>query len=181
MVRWSALESNPEAYNEFLGKMGIKGAECCDVLGFDDELIELIPKPHLALMLCYPDYKKVDAIMKPVYAKIKEEGGDKIPEGVFFMKQKISNACGTFSLFHALAQNINKIDIGDGPFAKWYEEAKKLGVDERSDSLQNSDDLATAHDSCAEGGETEYDNDKVEHHFITYVNLNGTLYEFGEF
>lgn len=36
----------------------------------------------------------------------------KIPDGVFFAQQKISNACGTFALIHLLAQNINKIDIG---------------------------------------------------------------------
>lgn len=49
--------------------------------------------------------------MKPVYAKLSDEGA-KIPDNVFFMKQKISNACGTFALFHALTQNEKNLDFG---------------------------------------------------------------------
>jgi hypothetical protein len=69
--------------------------------------------------------------------------------------------------------------LGNGPFKQWLDEAKKLDIDERSDSLANSASLSSAHDSCAKVGETESDPDSVEHHFITYVNLDGTLYEFG--
>lgn len=50
--------------------------------------------------------------MKPVYNKLKEEGVS-VPQNAFFMHQKISNACGTFALLHALAQNVDKIDIGN--------------------------------------------------------------------
>jgi hypothetical protein len=49
--------------------------------------------------------------MDPVYKELREKGV-KPPEGIFFMKQKISNACGTFSLFHAICQNVERIDIG---------------------------------------------------------------------
>jgi ubiquitin carboxyl-terminal hydrolase L3 len=58
-VQWEPLESNPDSFNTFIEKLGIKGASCVDVLGFDDELIDMIPRPHLALILCYPDYKTV--------------------------------------------------------------------------------------------------------------------------
>lgn len=118
--------------------------------------------------------------MKPVYDKLADEGA-KVPDNVFFMKQKISNACGTFALFHALTQNEKKLDFGNGPFKQWYEEAKKLSVEERSDSLANSSTLADAHEVVSAGGETEAKPDTVEHHFITYVNLDGHLYEFGMF
>ncbi|KAI6219592.1 Ubiquitin carboxyl-terminal hydrolase [Aphelenchoides fujianensis] len=177
-IEWIPLESNPDAFNAFINKLGIKGAHCVDVYGFDDELIELVPKPHLALILCYPNYKKVDEIMKPVYDKLAADGA-KIPDDVFFMKQKISNACGTFALFHALTQNVDKLKLGDGPFAKWYEEAKTLGVDERSDSLARSNTLSEAHEAVANSGETDANPEGgVEHHFIAYVNMNGTLFEF---
>lgn len=49
--------------------------------------------------------------MKPIYAKMEEEGST-VPSDVFFMKQKISNACGTFALIHSLANNRSKIDLG---------------------------------------------------------------------
>jgi ubiquitin carboxyl-terminal hydrolase L3 len=130
--------------------------------------------------------------MKPVYEKLGAEGA-KIPDNAFFMKQKISNACGTFALFHALTQNEKNLDfglfclkikkicpfLGDGPFGKWYAEAKNLSVEDRSDSLANSTSLSEAHEVCAGSGETEATPD-VEHHFIAYVNMDGTLYEFGK-
>lgn len=96
---------------QFLGKIGVLKAKCVDVYGFDEELINFIPKPHLALILCYPDYKKVDEIMKPVYDKLQADGAA-VPENIFFMKQKISNACGTFALFHSLANLGGRLDLG---------------------------------------------------------------------
>lgn len=51
--------------------------------------------------------------MKPVYEKFKENTKELIPNNFFFMKQKISNACGTFALFHAVALNINKIQFSN--------------------------------------------------------------------
>lgn len=51
-------------------------------------------------------------MMAAVYDDHVKSNGS-IPENVFFMKQKISNACGTFALIHALANNKNKIDLGN--------------------------------------------------------------------
>lgn len=55
---------------------------------------------------------KVKEMMAAVYDDHVKSNGS-IPENVFFMKQKISNACGTFALIHALANNKNKIDLGN--------------------------------------------------------------------
>lgn len=54
-----------------------------------------------------------------------------------------------------------------------------MSFEERSDSLANCESLSEAHEVCAGSGQTEATPD-VEHHFISYVNLDGTLYEFGE-
>ena len=69
--------------------------------------------------------------------------------------------------------------LGNGPFAEWYQKAKDLDVDERSDCLAKSS-VATAHETCANSGETDSQPLKVEHHFITYINSDGRLYEFGK-
>ncbi|KAI6190068.1 Ubiquitin carboxyl-terminal hydrolase [Aphelenchoides bicaudatus] len=171
-VQWIPLESNPEAFNDFIARMGIKGAECADVYGFDDELIDMIPKPHLALILCYPDYKEVKKLMNPVYEKLSEEGA-KIPDDV----RRFQMPVVPFALFHSLTQNEKHLNFGDGPFKKWFDNAKNLSVEERSDSLANASSLAEAHSTCAAIGDTD-DGPNVDHHFISYVNLNGTLYEF---
>lgn len=93
------------------------------------------------------------------------------------MKQKIGNACGTFSVLHSLANLKDKVDIGDGKFAKWLKKASLLGIEERSKSLEDDQDMAQSHDNCARSGETDIGDGNVEHHFITYLNIDGTLYE----
>lgn len=176
-VKWLPLESNPEVITQFIRKMGIADVECVDVYGFDDELLQFLPSPCYALILCFPSYEKVHKLMAPVYEKLEKEGAT-VPDNVFFMKQKISNACGTFALFHSLANNANNIDLGNSSFRRWLDEAKELDVDERSDFLAGSDHLAKAHEECAQEGETAVSLDQhVEHHFICYVNVGGKLYE----
>lgn len=39
-------------------------------------------------------------------------GDAKFDESIFFMKQEISNACGTFALFHGLTQHVDEIKMG---------------------------------------------------------------------
>jgi len=60
--KWIPLESNPAAFNKYIQKIGVKGAQCVDVYGFDEEL-EFVPQPHLALILCSPSYKEVCIIV----------------------------------------------------------------------------------------------------------------------
>lgn len=176
-IKWLPLESNPDVITRFIYKIGVKGVECVDVFGFDDELLDFLPRPCYALILCFPSFEKVKQLMTPVYEKLQAERKT-VPNNVFFMKQKISNACGTFALFHALANNNNNIDLGTGAFKTWLEEASKLGVEERSDFLAEFKELAKAHEECAESGETKVSsNEPVEHHFICYVNVGGKLYE----
>lgn len=63
---------------------------------------------------------------------------------------------------------------------QWLEKALKMGVDERSDSLAENSEMASAHEECARSGDTDA-NEKVSHHFICFVNHNGSLYELGKF
>uniref|UniRef100_A0A1I7XJ80 Ubiquitin carboxyl-terminal hydrolase n=1 Tax=Heterorhabditis bacteriophora TaxID=37862 RepID=A0A1I7XJ80_HETBA len=118
---WQALESNPDTINQFLAKIGVESVECVDVFSFDGDSLSFVPTPQLAMLLCFPNYEKVciilklsvlvDAIMAPIYDKMKLECATP-PTDIFFMKQKISNACGTFALFHALANLEGVIDLG---------------------------------------------------------------------
>ncbi|CAJ0961942.1 unnamed protein product, partial [Mesorhabditis belari] len=177
MTEWLPLESNPDSINSFLEKIGVESVDCVDVFSFDDDMLEFVPKPQLAMLLCFPDYKKVDAIMRPIYEKLKADGA-KVPEGVFFMEQKIRNACGTFALFHALGNIEGKVDLGQGSFSSFLQKAKGLPPSEISKLLEHTSDIASAHENAARSGETEAPpGDKVEHHFICFVNVNGLLYE----
>lgn len=174
-VHWLPLESNPEVITKFMHKIGVEnGVECVDIFGFEDDLLAFIPRPCYAVLLCFPMVNKVDEIMKQIYEKMKEESV--VPDGVFFMKQKISNACGTFALIHSLANNQDKINLGNGSLKQWLDKAVSLDVEERSDSLAENSTLAEAHDSCARDGETD-STTPVDHHFICYLNYGDKLLE----
>ncbi|PIO77354.1 ubiquitin carboxyl-terminal hydrolase, family 1 [Teladorsagia circumcincta] len=168
---------------KFLAKIGVESVECVDIISFDDDALEHLPKPQYAVLLCLPDYKKVDELMAPIYEKLRSESVVP-PANVFFMEQKISNACGTFALFHALANIEDQVDLGmmvpihlrSGSFHKWLEAAKSLGIDQRSDLLANDASLAAAHDEAARRGDSRQP-EEVEHHYICYVNKDGTLFE----
>ncbi|KAJ1345942.1 hypothetical protein KIN20_000584 [Parelaphostrongylus tenuis] len=174
-VEWQALESNPDTINSLMAKIGVETVECVDIVSFDDEVVNDLPKPQLAVILCLPDYEKVHSLMAPIYDKLLSEGAA-APENVFFMEQKIGNACGTFALFHALANVEDIVDLGSGPFRKWLDAAKEVDVDQRSALLANDSSLAAAHNEAAIMGVSRQP-DEVEHHFVCYVNRDGTLYE----
>ncbi|KJH51560.1 ubiquitin carboxyl-terminal hydrolase, family 1 [Dictyocaulus viviparus] len=201
---WQALESNPDTINPFMLKIGVESVECIDIISFDEEVLRDLPKPQLAVLLCLPEYDKVHALMAPIYTKLSSEQVTP-PANVFFMEQNIGNACGTFALFHALANVEDIVDLGSGPFRKWLEKAKTLSVDERSALLANvkfhgidprnssylqdleeyaskakhgwlDSSLAAAHNEAALLGDSQQPA-QVEHHFICYVNKDGTLFE----
>ncbi|CAK5088891.1 unnamed protein product [Meloidogyne enterolobii] len=176
---WIPLESNPEAFNKYINGLEVGKVECVEIYGFEDDLLAFVPGPHLALIFCFPYSETSYSSVAKVYSDLIAEGKDKVPEGVFFMKQKIHNACGTFSLLHSLTNNLESIDMGKGSFADWYALAKPLGVQERSDCLFSHTSMAQAHKKCAESGETATPPDtQVEFHFIAYLHYGGRLLEF---
>lgn len=51
---WLALESNPKIFTDFGHKIGLDArSSFCDVLGLDEELLQLLP-PAVACVLLFP-------------------------------------------------------------------------------------------------------------------------------
>ena len=72
------------------------------------------------------------------------------------MKQSISNACGTIAVLHALANNINNVEIENGStLDKFFEATKSLFPKERDEILQQEVGIANAHRETAAGGQTK--------------------------
>ncbi|XP_045458736.1 ubiquitin carboxyl-terminal hydrolase-like [Melitaea cinxia] len=173
------LESNPEVMNKFLQKLGVPSNwSIVDVIGLEPEMLSWVPKPVIAVTLLFP--------ISDAYEqhKRKEENdilskGQEVSNNIFYMKQKIKNACGTVALVHGVANNLDKIQLNDGPLKGFLDETKGLDANDRGAIFVKSEGIINAHKELAQEGQTNTPNaeDPVNHHFITFVNKDGVLYE----
>lgn len=172
--RWLPLEANPDIMNQFLWGLGVREDEmgCYDVYGFDEELLEMVPKPVLAVLFLYPltsqseeERRQQDSVTK-----------DQI-KGVYFMRQTVGNACGTVGLLHAVGNITSEIHLlEDSYLDKFYKSTASMDPMERALFLENDREMEVAHTVAASAGETEASDD-VDTHFICFTCVDGQLYE----
>ncbi|KAG1122068.1 hypothetical protein G6F42_011828 [Rhizopus arrhizus] len=176
--RWVPLEANPEVWNEIIHKAGVDPKyNYVDVLGFDPELLAVLPPVVEAVVFLFP--------ITEAYEKFKDEEEahlikleQSISPDVVFFKQTIANACGMIALLHSVASNDDEI-VGPGLFNDIIEQAKNMSVDERVDLLENSKELAQLHASAATEGQTAApcSDDSIDLHFICFIEVDQHLYE----
>ena len=176
--RWLPIESNPEVMNSFLAKLGVPSDwEINDVYGLDPELLMMLPQPVLALMLLFPITEKYYEYQKEQEAAISTQT---VSSKLFYMKQTISNACGTVALMHSVANNVGEsITLKDGPLKTFLEATKDMTPEERAEKLEADDDICKSHDDAAKEGQTRAPGreDSVDYHFVAFVQVDGQLYE----
>ncbi|KAI4364836.1 hypothetical protein MLD38_020875 [Melastoma candidum] len=172
--RWLPLEANPDVMNQFLWGLGLPQdeAECFDVYGFDDELLEMVPKPVLAVLFLFPITPQSEE------ERIQQETNVKEPSSnVYFMKQTVGNACGTIALLHALGNIRSRISLTNGSyFDRFFKSTSNMDPLQRATFLENDRDMEVAHSVAATAGETEA-LENVETHFICFACVDGELYE----
>ncbi|XP_078402094.1 ubiquitin carboxyl-terminal hydrolase isozyme L3 isoform X2 [Cetorhinus maximus] len=150
-----------------------------DVFGMDPELLSLVPRPVCSILLLFPVTEKYEAFKQEEEAKIKADG-QKVDPQVYFMKQTISNACGTIGLIHALANNRDKLEFEtNSVMKKFLDESTPLSPEEKAKYLEKDESIRVTHEFSAQEGQTEAPSldEKVDLHFITFVNIDGYLYE----
>ena len=177
VTRWLPIESNPDVMNSFLKKLGVPEQwEINDVYGLEPELLLMLPQPVLSLMLLFPITDKYEE-----YLKEQEDNANnqEVSSNVYYMKQTISNACGTVALMHSVANNTSNIELNDGPLKTFLTATKLMSPEERASKLESDDDICSSHDDAAREGQTSAPNrdDKVDYHFIAFVQVDGHLYE----
>ncbi|KAJ8735451.1 hypothetical protein PYW07_007071 [Mythimna separata] len=173
------LESNPEVMNKFLQKLGVPSQwGVVDVMGLEPEMLSWVPRPVLSVMLLFP--------LSDAYEehKQKEENdilskGQEVSSNIFYMKQLISNACGTVALVHGVANNTDKIELAEGHMKTFLDKARDMDAPSRGQLLEKSEGIIQAHRELAQEGQTNTPSaeDPVNHHFITFVHKDGFLYE----
>ncbi|EGW00879.1 Ubiquitin carboxyl-terminal hydrolase isozyme L3, partial [Cricetulus griseus] len=148
----------------FLRQLGLHPDwQFVDVYGMEPELLNMVPRPVCAVLLLFPITEKYEVFRTEEEEKIKSQGQD-VTSSVYFIKQTISNACGTIGLIHAIANNREKMHFESGStLKKFLEESVSMSPEERAKYLENYDAPSI--------------DEKVDLHFIALVHVDGHLYE----
>ncbi|KPP73665.1 ubiquitin carboxyl-terminal hydrolase isozyme L3-like [Scleropages formosus] len=167
-------------FPQFLRQLGLQPTwQFGDVYGLDAELLSMVPRPVCAVLLLFPVTEKYESFRLEEEAKIKQQGQEVSPE-VYFMRQTIGNACGTIGLIHAVANNQGRLEFeSDSALKKFLIESSSLSPEEKATFLERDESIRVTHESSAQEGQTEAPSldEKVDLHFIAFVNVGGHLYE----
>lgn len=168
------MEINPEMLNKMMGKLGVgESWRFVDVLGLEGEQLSSVPKPCCALMLLFP--------LTQQHESFRSQQADKVSGGseAYFLKQTAVNSCGTIALLHAVANNKDKMTFdGASALKKFLDETANMSPDDRAKHLEKNKAIFDAHNEIAAQGQCRPEADKVNFHFIAFINVNGQLYEF---
>lgn len=178
-MSWLPLESNPDVMNKYLHNLGVPEKwQMVDVYGLDPELLATVPQPVLAVLLLFPCSSKYDEY-KAVQETEVAEKGQTVSDSVFYLKQNVTNACGTIALIHSVANNTDKIQLGDGHLKQFLDQSKALNPEERADLLEKAEGIINTHKELALEGQTKAPdaNEQVNYHFVAFVHRDGDLYE----
>jgi ubiquitin carboxyl-terminal hydrolase L3 len=187
--KWFPLESNPGLMNGYIQTLGFNTDlyHFVDVISTDDWALEMIPQPVLAVVMLYPLTEKQLAHEKneaaAAAAAASTGDGSTAAENVWFIKQRIGNACGTIGLLHSLLNTPE-------PFNQFQPDSWlhtfKLSCEgqtpvRRAEILEADDTIATLHDAATASSENATSrgrlDDDIITHFIALVCVNGVLYE----
>ncbi|THV04483.1 peptidase C12, ubiquitin carboxyl-terminal hydrolase 1 [Dendrothele bispora CBS 962.96] len=172
--RWIPLENNPEVLNSWAYKAGLVSSDSgfSDIYGFDDELLGMVPRPVKAVLLLFPISSAFEERRKEEDQKIIDEGSLNDKGVVLWIKQTISNACGTIGLLHALLNADVSLDP-DSPLAKFAKECKDKTPEERAKFLETTPLFASIHAEAASTGQSVVPTDlDTDLHFCCFVEVS---------
>ncbi len=108
---WPPLESDPSLFNDYMHECGMPQTWGFNELyGFDDELLDMVPKPVLAVVV---NFEKIDNGEMNIM-------GFQEYQSRYFMNQSgaLDNACGVIACLHAIYNNLEQIPVAEGTILK---------------------------------------------------------------
>ena len=181
--KWFPLESNPALMNSYVRELGFNTSlyEFVDVYSTEEWALAMIPHPVAAVIMLYP-LTKVQEQYRREEKAVPTEGDQK----VWFIKQRIGNACGTIGLLHSLfnvPEGIRSASIApDSWLSKFYGVCPAgLSAVEKAERLEADDTIETLHDNATSNASNQTArgdrDDDVITHFVAFVHVGGGLYE----
>jgi len=170
---WCLIESDPGVFTELIHKFGVSGVQVEELWSLDKELFQDL-NPVYSLIFLFKwtaDEEVVGTIVQ-----------DSRLDNIFFAKQVINNACATQAILSAL-MNISDPAVNLGPTLQELKEfCSSFDAGMKGLTLSNSDQIRTVHNSFARQTLFEFDakaatKDDDVFHFVTYVPIQGRLYE----
>ena len=190
--RWLPIEFNPEMMYKFLHNCGLPTDKWAISVfyGLDAALLSILPHHVVSLTLLFPINEKYEEYCRKQEADL-IGSTQKIPKDLYFMKQTISNACGTVAMIHAVANNLEHIQLEEGSFLKnFFEETVNKTPEERALALESDDGICAIHDQVAQESQTNPKTPNLEdgdvgcvrlcklcYHYVTFVENGGHMFE----
>eukprot|EP01083_Nonionella_stella_P000467 1322_1 len=183
--RWLPLESNPDILNDFSYKMGLpKSWGWCDIYGLDPDLLSFVPRPVACVVLLFPSSENHKKFKEAEKKKI-EEDSQEVSKRLFFLNQHdtIGNACGTIATVHALSNCglSQPFQLADGALSEFISKCANKTPEQIGWDLVDCQGIQDASELSAENEEAQTETpdreDRLNHHFVAFVQMDGNLYE----
>lgn len=169
--------------NEYITNLGFDATSFVfqDIFSVEEWAQDMIQKPCLGLMFIFP----ITEISEKHRAEEKAaivQNGQKVDDDLFYMHQYARNACGTVGVFHILG-NLPEAQKGllveGGKLKTFFDQCQGKSYEERGNLFKGSKAVQESHAVAVEKGDSKQieEEDAVDHHFISFVHHNGSLYE----
>ena len=164
---WCTIESDPGVFSELIGAMGARSVHLTELYSLEPSAM---PKEHIhgLVFLFKWDQNHADT------AKGQQE------PGVFFAQQIVPNACATQAILSILL-NAPQVDLGE-ELTAFKAFTKDFPPELKGLAISNSEMMRKAHNSFARPepfvvNERRATQEDDVFHFISYLPINGKLYE----